>query len=364
MHYPFILIPKELEEIKNYNIDEHKNFVRSCRSYSPPIFNYRNIPLPQSPRKPYLNSKTQEAVGCLPLLAIEIAIAAPITYFSFEHDFEAVFAIILFCLGIWFFLAGWRLLLLLPNYLEYYFDKSSYQDRLHSYWERQRIVSQDKKKFDLEKAQYDKVFEEEVTRIVNSTDMKALRLEKMDVFKTGIIHPSKSSIKALKGISENHFLPFLHKYFGRDNVFDGYEVNFPGFKPITLYPDFAVRCLNGFYIDVEIDEPYTNKDKRPIHYHDKELNASVDSWRNDKFLDGGWAIIRFSEEQVVKYPHSCCKEIAKLYNILCVDAQMIMKFSTTPTLPLNPFWTEDEASVFALFEHREQYLADKNIKGF
>ena len=74
-------------------------------------------------------------------------------------------------------------------------------------------------------------------------------------------------------------------------------------------PDFIYRN-EEIFIDIEIDEPYTLEERKPIHY---EFN---DDNRDNFFLDINWAIVRFSERQIVNEPHNCIETIKSVLSIM------------------------------------------------
>ena len=49
-------------------------------------------------------------------------------------------------------------------------------------------------------------------------------------------------------------------------------------EDIYYYPDFTFICdETRLHIDIEIDEPYSLPDKKPIHY------VGIDEWQNESF---------------------------------------------------------------------------------
>ena len=121
------------------------------------------------------------------------------------------------------------------------------------------------------------------------------------------------------------------------------------------YPDIVV-VANGLFIDIEIDEPYTDEDGQPIHYVEESSGEyiSVDDYRNQFMSDAGWEIIRFAEEQVVKQPQKCINYINKVINSILNDG------SSQPNL-VYPYqvkkWTKGQAEYYALERYRNSYTA-------
>ena len=63
-------------------------------------------------------------------------------------------------------------------------------------------------------------------------------------------------------------------------------------------PDYILVSDNkDVIIDIEVDEPYSFKESKPIHFIGK------DDERDSFFIKEGWDIIRFSESQVVNHPN-------------------------------------------------------------
>ncbi len=61
-------------------------------------------------------------------------------------------------------------------------------------------------------------------------------------------------------------------------------------------PSIALYVESGhFYVDIEVDSPYAETGQ-PIHYQ-----GSADHLRNLYFLENGWAVFRFAEQQVAEH---------------------------------------------------------------
>ncbi|MGM9811011.1 MAG: hypothetical protein ACI30J_09130 [Paludibacteraceae bacterium] len=115
-------------------------------------------------------------------------------------------------------------------------------------------------------------------------------------------------------------------------------------------PDIAIveKDFNkGVRIDIEIDEPYSGYDKKPIHYLD-----CGDDFRDKMLTNLGWIVIRFSEKQVYKEPKKCIDYIAYIISILV---------NSKNKLPLifpeyDKKWSELEANMMILRRERETLL--------
>lgn len=148
------------------------------------------------------------------------------------------------------------------------------------------------------------------------------------------------------GISETLFEHKLSKYFGdylRKNMVIRDGRKYP-YQPdyIFYYPE------KNLYIDIELDEPYAYNGGKPIHFDDEK--------RNSYFLDKGWGIIRFSEEQVCRYPELCCKVISEYIQMVTGEWIWIEGFHEHDDLYVHPAWTKEEAERMASDSHRNSYL--------
>lgn len=130
----------------------------------------------------------------------------------------------------------------------------------------------------------------------------------------------------------------------------GLTLNIPNFD-FPYSPDFAyIDQSTNLYIDIEIDEPYAYQSNKLTHFIGK------DDRRNKIFIDKGWLVIRFCEEQVVHYPHSCCKAIAQLISDVLGNSLEINQFIDVPDLNPVKQWTESEAANMADKNYRQTYL--------
>ncbi len=116
-------------------------------------------------------------------------------------------------------------------------------------------------------------------------------------------------------------------------------------------PDIAYK-IDGIYLDIEVDEPYYEKEGvfYPYHGYDEKKEQN----RNEFFVERNWIVIRFAEEQVVKYPESCVKEVAKLVNHL-LGIPIPKSLVNIPDLKPIPRWTTNQAEMMIQKKYRDQY---------
>lgn len=155
-----------------------------------------------------------------------------------------------------------------------------------------------------------------------------------------------------KGRSNDYFKIFLNFYFGSgeneskgiyENI--GFIESFYENKPYIM--DFAyIDPKINLIINIEIDEPYTLDDKEIIHIDDNK--------RNEYFLEKNFIIIRFAEEQVIKYPGDCCNLISEIISIFENFTLNSMKVDNQVKIVKK--WDINEAKYLIKNNYREEYL--------
>lgn len=124
--------------------------------------------------------------------------------------------------------------------------------------------------------------------------------------------------KTLFGRSESGFRQAMHKKFDHDKIVKE-QLKYSLYTPDIIYHDKEKKIL----IDIEIDEPYSMKDKRPLHYLEEKMD-NVNKWitvdinqeRDRTFTYGGWIVIRFSENQVLNFTQECLSLIRQVINYI------------------------------------------------
>ena len=147
----------------------------------------------------------------------------------------------------------------------------------------------------------------------------------------------------------------LHGFYDSLSLFIG---NYS--KPFE--PDIAyIDTQKGIFVDIEIDEPYSGWERKPIHY--KTENGTIDDLRNHYFTERGWTVIRFSEKQVHKHPKSCLKRVYQLLNKMDVTITMPQSLATEADISLEDMWTKKQAESMEQNDEREKMLGiDKFIQ--
>lgn len=151
----------------------------------------------------------------------------------------------------------------------------------------------------------------------------------------------------LKGLSERDFFKHLVLEFG-NHISSGNCVKEHYGR--EFYPDFIYSNESrGLFIDIEIDEPYSYKEREPIHY----IGANAE---RDNFFEGiFWGVIRFSENQILSYPRECVFFIKDYINSIIENVDVL-------DWPLNyeERWTLEEAKSLIDQDFRSASALNKN----
>jgi very-short-patch-repair endonuclease len=145
-----------------------------------------------------------------------------------------------------------------------------------------------------------------------------------------------------KGIMEDYFFDYASPIL-KDNLSNRIQIKI-GESIFT--PDFYIFDQPGNHLIVEIDEPYTiDKNQNLIPIHTIEMNQN----RNNLFLVNGLNLIRFAEEQIVKYPEKCVEQINNF----------IGGNSSNLVVPQINCWGLIQAQQLIKSKHRDTYLPFK-----
>jgi hypothetical protein len=150
-----------------------------------------------------------------------------------------------------------------------------------------------------------------------------------------------------QGRSEASFGHYLRQNFGGEHIFTACRVRAGS---AWYYPDLIYSDSTGLRVDIEIDEPYVWATGKPHHC------IGQDDARNAFFLQQQWLVLRFTEEQVARYPMSCCQLLADL--IFQVTGQHYAPRSYHERLAPQPQWDWAEAKRLAAVHSRKSYEAN------
>lgn len=155
---------------------------------------------------------------------------------------------------------------------------------------------------------------------------------------------------APKGRSEEIFHQALSHYLPGEIMVDYRVIKYVEY-PYT--PDFIYYLKDwNLYVDIEIDEPYTcsGKGKKTTHCTDDQTEINRDIF----FEQNDWVVIRFAEEQVLRFPINCCKFIAQTIYLL-VGEPIPEKLKKVDDIIAVPRWNTKKAKRMARKKYRHYY---------
>jgi very-short-patch-repair endonuclease len=286
--YPKVALPTFYKTIKDKTFN-FKDFY--------PNFNIPN--LPEKPNKEIDYPK--EFFGILVLifgvgfiLSVPFGIIGSIIYSSFFSDSmtEPQF---------WKQNVGFAVILILIIAITFYY---------YGFKKERKLIDMKSEIYDrdviLRKTQLEKKKELELSIITNNlafVERKKNLINKLNSLKLNIIKDSiildDNEIK--KGVSEEFFYKILNKY-------SNYKV-YKSLKYGFYFPDLVIVKDNLVAV-LEIDEPYSFENKEPIHYDDMDENRDI------FFVDNGFLVIRFAEDQILSEPLKCVKILDDIYGMV------------------------------------------------
>ena len=171
--------------------------------------------------------------------------------------------------------------------------------------------------------------------------------------KYSIVFPYRNHRVERRGYTESKFENRLRQEFSSDNNYeilgDVSILVTEGYHPYE--PDIAIIEKDNKYgirIDIEIDEPYSGYENKPIHY----IHCGDES-RDRTLADLGWLVIRFSESQIFKEPYNCINYIRQLINQIDNTVLPLAKGDTPQKVKR---WTLTESIAMIESRYREALL--------
>lgn len=232
-------------------------------------------------------------------------------------------------------------------------EKEQYKEAIKKYpqeLERYEVMRQD---YEAQLAEYNN----RIDKLLSAENLRTLHMQKIRTYLEERLIPTfmdcDSSDTIKKGASEDFFVSLLRKFAGTE--WDIYVNKKIPVKDSFYYPDIII-VNNNIYVDVEIDEPYAGNDGTPIHYINLlyGMDQSVDKDRNEFMTKHGWEVVRFSEEQIFKYPERCLDVIFYVMNNLwwgdTFDKNELEESFICEK------WTKDQAAKMAYKRFRRTYV--------
>jgi hypothetical protein len=170
----------------------------------------------------------------------------------------------------------------------------------------------------------------------SSAKLLEYRRPKLLEFLGSAIPHGNMTNKVAQGQVERNFAQVLLEYFP-DQIHMGWQIKLSN---SIFSPNFAYIDLDtNLHIAIEVDEQqdrHTQESTLGSTHSLENLKSSGDRGYNQNLLDAGWIVMRFSESQVKRSPHSCCKAIATLLDRLWGLPQLMQKFADVPELDMEP----------------------------
>ena len=358
--YPVILYPLSIKKA----LESFPPAPEPPKIFPPPILQL--LPKPEEPEV-FIESPPVR-IKLIPLFLSELGVSIISAFIGSASNSIGAgwFFFIMLTLGVFGF--GYTQVKSYPIRLsQYRKELAAYQEKRNSYpkiikdWE-QSIEQETIKHKELlaewerQKQNLERIYQQEVENLGTSQKVSDWKMEAcQQAFLS--LNPQKfdrESAEDKRGFAEypdkSQFPKLLRDYFGDDKIFI--------LKMVVYYtPDFAYVDPenNWLSIDIEIDEPYTprqysnNSQLIPTHY------IGQDDERNYFFQEHDWYVIRFSERQVILYPKSCCKVIAKLIYEITGNESVLRQFDKIPDLQPEPLWTENDSISKAERQERLNY---------
>ncbi len=326
LNYPFALYPNEIKYIDNI----------TPNNYPVPHFNNKPLIIPNEANSGYI---------ILGILFLTVGIAN--CNMGAKHNTNIGFALIIGAIIL---------------YLIYREADSTYNFNLKRYHEERKKKQIDKEKYINDVEFYNK-FVAPYLHFENQTPLAKFKVNLfIEYFKKTELAQKK--IINIKGVSEKKFYTFLNIYFQDSIKVDTGIETFDSEDKRGYLPDFIFIDNNSkLHIDIEIDEPYTideDGDKIVIH----NLNNAAERKRDLYFISNKWIVLRFAEEQIVKYPEYCAFALAYLILEVLGDDIYVKRISKDYTINNETIkifmnfkrWTYDEAEKMASENYRENYI--------
>jgi hypothetical protein len=335
LSYPIVLVPNKIKtslinEPTNYNIYNHLNIEL-------PKLNLLKEPIKPSSYK-YITSETSkfQGSGCMTFAYIPM-----IVFFAYMAFYCLTTSNPL--LGLLFF--GF-VIFLIPNLGKFKTETNSKKVNL-SKEEFERQINEFENELQNVKsknAEIKKNYDNKFSEIKNSILPRIDELKKEIHFNS--LKPLTFAKRNLENINRGKyellFLNLLYAEFGEQ-----IKVDFaPNLDYETYYPDFTFICnKTNLHIDIEIDEPYSLLDKKPIHH-----TESNDDERNRFFLEQNWCVIRFSEKQIATQSKECINLLKSFINSILEKTETYEN-----NIEKDLRWSYEKALIMSFNDYRKTY---------
>lgn len=334
--YPIILLPNKI--IQNIKSDVSKEKVYDFLNIKLPKLEKLKLPTePNSYRYVEREKSKFQGDGCISIAQIPMAVFFAIMFFYFLGNEKPLLGLMFLVFAI---VTG-------KDIFNFKTIKTTEREDIPNdvYFKLKEKYKKDKKSIEDKNVVLENEFNDKMRKIDAEIASK-IDYVKHQVFLSSL-KPISNAVRSVeegkRGKTELHFLNRLYAKFGSQ-----IKVDMAPTKDYQFYfPDFTFVCeKTGLHIDIEIDEPYSYLEKKPIHH--TETN---DDERNRYFLEQNWCVVRFSEKQIIKETDNCVSLIEEIVNSIHKKS---LNFSTDIVNP-DKRWTYEEALVMIHNNIRNNY---------
>lgn len=334
--YPIVLLPEKIIGAIINGID--RNIIIAKSGLIRPIL--KESTQPRLPQKKYRIIEDHERLdlngGYLTIAIVIVFIAGALSLKSPSY------LLWLLLVPLYSYLVGELKFINKVEVIEKEMSESQYQDLYSKYEEDLSQYNDNKIKYQLEYDRRIKEFDE----LLKNKEREIIRNTYLEYIRPNII-AQRVSIPNNRGRAEVRFLEVLLEHFQNMIYMD--MAPSTKFGRNIFYPDFTIKCpQTNLHIDIEIDEPYANVDKLPIHYIGN--SESKDKGRNEYFIEINWCVIRFSEKQILNKPFESAETLFNIYRSI-VNMEKYYHCS----VDIDPTWTYEEALIKAKKNERNNY---------
>lgn len=207
------------------------------------------------------------------------------------------------------------------------------------------------------KRKYDSFFEKNLELKFVDDDLKTGVGER--IFRKELIYEFGDNVLVNKKISK--IVSREPLYLDENSVIpqedEEYEIGNPDFLLILNHSNLRI------VVNIEIDEPYIAESGEIIHYINDEDYENKDSYvnyrRDLRLNENGIIVLRYSEEQVVKYPKNVVNDIKSFISDILNFKYPYYPFESE--ISKSKRWTKNEAIDLSNNNFRNSYLINNKI---
>ncbi|WP_100616397.1 hypothetical protein [Confluentibacter citreus] len=258
-----------------------------------------------------------------------------------------------------FGISKWKLIKYENDKTEFKNQRNVYEKNLIKYETdvRKEIIQFHKNTTEEVKKKYESFFEKNLDLKFIDDDLKTGVGER--IFRNELINEFGDKVlvnkKIVKVLTQEPLYFDEHLVIPQED--EEYEIGNPDFLLVLNHSNLRI------VINIEIDEPYIAESGEIIHYINDEDDKNKDSYvnfrRDLRFNENGIIVLRYSEEQVVKYPKNVVEDIKSFTSNILNFKYPYYTFESEITKSKR--WTKNEAIDLSNNNFRNSYLINNEI---